>query len=777
MQTRTVRRKYMKMSKRIFIALLIVSVIVSAFAFSAFAAGNDDLDYGYLLEYYEEPILFDYDFSKDDVTYSLFTNEDDKSRITSTVVEDATAPGGKYLSVKVPASQGFWEDVLVKNNVYFNWNADEAIDDFVLDMTVSGQRGDGEEKQLPKIIVSVADEPCTNSDDAASIGTTLAALDFRSGCFAYNKKTTNTEGDVYGVYTNTEFVLSEGAWYNVHVAYNSENQTATVTVTDLSDPANVLTVTDAFLPYTEIENVRVGAHGIDGAAARDSVMNFASLRALGGKNDRNPAELQTVVEQGILDMYADFVKEGFDFTAKEYLSDVAIKLSSYGFTPESEEAAVALAELLRGTAPYCNSKLVAYAETYAATFDYYERRALIDEALVYVNYLNTLDASKVPADIAEELAANVAAINGFDTALNNARDGSIDLIEAVGSNTTLDYDNYQAVCDRYNQLHQYGQYADPTYEGAAEAYVFYSTVSEAKEEIETGAKRFIEAAGVIASDADFNTRAQAFLVCKNNYFDNTTYPGVSDALAIYNANYDAINTEIDMAEKFMMYVDRANYAAYVPMKLENLAAAEQYMAGCLTDDPYNGVTEAKELYDQVKAEVDRKVVAAEAYVAAVNALDSLTGSALTAGIANALQLQTAGNVLGVDGVAEANIKLDKLVSSIELAPKHRDYFLTLVASIDTASSKEELFSILREAKSAEAAAVAAVAADPSYEGAINAASAKLATAIASYNAQVTAVNNVFAQANEVAAKTVGIGKNVTPVADRVIALIKKFFED
>ena len=58
----------MKMSKRIFIALLIVSVIVSAFAFSAFAAGNDDLDYGYLLEYYEEPILFDYDFSKDDVT-------------------------------------------------------------------------------------------------------------------------------------------------------------------------------------------------------------------------------------------------------------------------------------------------------------------------------------------------------------------------------------------------------------------------------------------------------------------------------------------------------------------------------------------------------------------------------------------------------------------------------------------------------------------------------------------------------------------------------------
>ena len=56
----------MKMTKRIFIALLIVSVLGSAFAFSAFAAASDGVDYDYLLEYYEEPILFDYDFSKDD---------------------------------------------------------------------------------------------------------------------------------------------------------------------------------------------------------------------------------------------------------------------------------------------------------------------------------------------------------------------------------------------------------------------------------------------------------------------------------------------------------------------------------------------------------------------------------------------------------------------------------------------------------------------------------------------------------------------------------------
>ena len=51
MQTRILRRKYMKMTKRIFIALLVVSVIVSVFAFTASAAEAVNTDYDYILEY------------------------------------------------------------------------------------------------------------------------------------------------------------------------------------------------------------------------------------------------------------------------------------------------------------------------------------------------------------------------------------------------------------------------------------------------------------------------------------------------------------------------------------------------------------------------------------------------------------------------------------------------------------------------------------------------------------------------------------------------------
>ena len=766
----------MKMSKRIFIALLIVSVIVSVFTFSASAAEENDFDYGYLLEYYEEPVLFDYDFSAENVEYSMISSN---SGITSEIVTDANAPGGKYLSIKTPKSAGLWADVIVKNDVYLNWNAaDKSVDDFVLEMTVSGQRGDGDEKQLPKIIISLADDTCESADSGSTLGATIVALDFRSHCFSYLKSSVNALGQTEGVFTNTEFSVSENVWYTVYVQYESENGAATVTITNVADPRDTYTVADVFVPYTEIKNVRVGAHGTDGATSRDNVMNFASLRAIGGKYDRRPSELQSAIEQGVIDMYADFMIDDLSFSVREYLSDVAIKLQAYGFAPTAEnaDAQTAFAGLLGGTAPYCNNKLIAYAESYASISDYYERRDLIDEALTYVNYLGTIDASEIPADLKAEIEANVELINGFDTALKNAKECSLALVNAVGKNMSADYDNYNEVVAKYNQLHQYGQYADPTYEGTYEAYVFYSTIREAKEDIETNAKRFIDAANLLNSDADFNTLAAAFLVCKNNYYANTTYPGLAEALEIYNNHYATINTQIEMAENFIKYVGQADYADYVPMKLENLAEAEKYM-GCLTDDPYIGVAEAKALYDQVRAEVDANVRNAELYIAAVNALDSLSGDALIAAIQNALSLKAAGDVLGVDGVADANIKLDKLVSSIELAPKHRDYFLSLVASIDTAATPAELFEILRLAQSAEADAVAALAADPSYQSAVNEASAKLAAAIESFNARVVAVNAEFVKANQTAANTCGIGKGTTPVADHVIALIKKFFEE
>jgi len=761
----------MKMTKRIFIALLVVSVIVSVFAFTASAAEAVSTDYDYILEYYEEPILFDYDFAGDDVDYSLLTNDDDKDRITSEFVIDESAPGGKYLAVTVPASEGFWEDVTAKNNVYFNWNAsdDGVIDDFILHMTVSGTRGTGDEKQLPKIIVSVADVTFTDPDLASSVGNTLVAIDYRAGCFSYLKRTTNSGGDVYGTFTNTDFAVTEGSWYDVSIAYVAEKNTAVITITDVADPENTYTARDAYLPYSEIKNVRVGAHGTDGASARDSVMNFANLLAFGGKYDRTVAGLQADAEQVLLDMYADYTSETVSLEVKEYIADVAAKLRSYGFVTENEEVKPAYDELVKGIASYCNDKLAYYSETYDTLPTYQEKRDLVDDALIYVYYLDSLAPAKVPAEIAEELASNIELVNGLDTTLQRIEQDSIALVNAVGDNMSIDYDDYAAVTARYNELYQYGQFADPTYEGTEAAFVFYSTICEAKEEIEEKGNNFIANVEILNSGADFNTRAQAFLICKSNYCDNETYPGITEALSYYEYHYDTMSNQIEMAENFIKYVNKAEYADYVSAKQENLAEAKKYM-GCLTADPYVGVNEAYEVYKRVKAEVEEQVKNAKLYIDAVDALDSLSGAALTVAIEEALELQKKGNVLGVEGVADANIKLDKIISDIELSVKYREYFIGLVDSVEKAAGVEELYGLLKSAKLAERDA------DPNDE-AVKAASAKLAAAIADYNGKVAAINTEFAKASEVAGNTCGIGKGVNTVSDRVIALIKKFFDE
>ena len=760
----------MKMTRRIFIALLIVSVFFSVFAITASAAAGEDKEYDYVLEYFEEPVLFDYDFTGEDVSYDLFMNEADRARIISQLVTDETSPVGKYLSITVPASSGFWEDVTVKNNVYFNWNAEDSVDDFILEMTVSGSRGNGEEKQLPKIIVSVADETCTDSNLGSSVGVTMAALDFRAGCFAYLKASVDVNGDDCGVYTNTTFAVSEDAWYNVYIAYTAETNSATITVTDITNPSNTYVAQDAYLPYDVIKNVRVGAHGVDGATARDSEMKFASLRGIGGKYDRDPADLQMAVENALLDMHADFVSDSVSFTEKEYISEVAHKIFANGFVTEDETVLAAYNELIDGVAAFVNNKLAYYIATHDTLATYDEKRALVDEALTYVAYINSLDPSAIPEDIADDVAANLELVSALDIVLQKARDNSIALISAVGTNTNVDYDNYQAVVARFNELHVYGQYADATYEGALDAYVFYATLLEAKQDIELNATRFIESANVLNSDEDFNTRAQAFLVCKNNFYENSTYPGLSEAVDIYNFHYNTINTQIEYAENFIKFVNKADYADYVPQKLEHLAEAEMYMYYCLTSDPYAGVLEAKELYDKVKAEVEEKVHSANLYIEAVNALSSLTGDALAEGIATAQSLKTAGNVLGVDGVTEANIKLDEIVSNIQLSIQYRDHFVKLVDSIDDATTAEQLYKILRDAKEAEKHA------DRSYESVVEA-SEKLASAVADYNKKAEAANKTFEKANEVAAVTCGIGKDVNPIADHVIALIKKFFDE
>ena len=172
-----------------------------------------------------------------------------------------------------------------------------------------------------------------------------------------------------------------------------------------------------------------------------------------------------------------------------------------------------------------------------------------------------------------------------------------------------------------------------------------------------------------------------------------------------------------------------------------------------------------------QAFIEEQIANANAYINAVNKLDTLSGAALTAGIEEALRLQESGNVLGVDGITEANIKLNQTIASIELTERYCIHFINIVNSIDRAADSAELYSILADARAAE------LDADKSYSGVADA-SAKLAKAISDFNAQVNSINADYEEANTVAANTCGVGGVAdNTVAGQVIALIKKFFDE
>ena len=756
----------MKMTKRIFIALLIVSVMVSAFAFTATASSGSALDYSYLLEYYEEPTLFYYDFTGEDTDYSSSLISSRPDKLLEEYVEDEVAPGGKYLSLEIPAATGKFD--VFENHTYFNWSSENAIDDFMIDMTVSGAKGEGIEKALPRIIVTVADQEVTDASVGASVGTTIVVIDYRNGCFSYLKKSVSPEGVVTATETNTSFAITEDSWYKVEIVYNHAKRAATVKITDVSNARNTITVTDVYVPYEGVKNVRVGAHGTDYGPSRGSVMKLANIYALGGQYKRNPADMQADIESTLLKMHDVLSSDDVDLEDKIATCGVANKLVEYGFTTTDAEVQRVLDALGVGVIGLYNDKIETCVRTYESLPTFAEKKALVDDAMGCVEMLEDMDLTDVDASLVATVNENIAAIKVVDEIIKAVEADSKSFIEAVELAMNVDLTDYNAINSYLEAINVYNP--DSTYEGIEDAYAFYLKLTATAESIKSSADAFI-AAVEVADDStlDINTRADAYRLIADIYYDNETYPGITEAIATYTDSVvPYLSVEIERGDSFIKYVNKADYAIYVSAKQDNLDIAATYMDICHPE--YRGVAEAKLLYAEVQTQVNNLINSANAYIDAVKALESLSGDALSSAIKIAQGLQEAGNVLGVPGVTEANIVLDQIVASIELRTGYSNYFIRVVDSIDTASSTEALYAILKEAKELEANA------DKSFAG-VSEASVKLEKAIADYNKLVNEANAEFTKASDVAANTCGIGTSANTVADRVIALIKKFFDE
>ena len=756
----------MKMAKRIFITLLVVAVIVSSFALTASAAEYTLEDYANVLEYFEEPTLFSYNFAEGDADYSSSLLLKNPDQVDSKIVSSEEL--GKYLSLSVKERSG-WATA-VDSHVYLGWTSDEAVGSFNLDMTVSGSVNPDAttEKNLPKILVVVGGDKLETLEGANNTGVAIAAIDFRGGYFTYLKTVTDANGNVYGGEYKTDFAIEADAWYNVSLTYDVENGATTITVTNCNDTFKSITVTDGYVPYNAVKDIRVGAHGEDNGSARGSEMKFASVDLLGGVYHRDPSLMVEDIDAKILAMYSVVCDPEASLNDKAAVADIVKTLGAYGYTSENEEVTNVLKELERGAAGLYNAKIEECVATFGEIATYDEKRALVDECLVYAEFLDAMDLSKVDEDLAASITVNVGALYEIDALLHKTEDMTLEFIDVVTPLMNIDIDNYPVALSALESIEAYLADVDATYNGAAEPCAFAERLVNSCEKIKSKSDSFIEAVNT-ASDTTlgFNDRAVAFKSIKKLYYDNTTYPGVAEAIELYNSIAPEMTAIIEKADNFIKYVNKADYADYVTAKLENLEIAKQYI-DCNLD--YEGVREAQALYTELQAQVTNQINSAHAYIEAVSVLDKLTGNDLAAAIEKAKSLQEAGNVLGVDGVTDANIKLDQIIAAMELDSKYSLYFIRLVDSLDQKKTAEEIYSLLVEAKAAEANA------NQRYEG-VSDASEKLEKAIASYNKKVQSANVTFVKANETAAKACGVGTTANPVEGRVIALIKKFFDE
>ena len=754
----------MKMTKRIFIALLVVSIVVSIFAFTASADEAAVVDYSYILEYFEEPTLIYNDYTGGELEYESSLLVKRAKTLKAEYVTDENAPGGKYLSLSIASAENKLE-VYNDNHVFVNWSSDTAVDDFIINMTVSGDKGTGREQNLPRIIIAIGDEEYTDAAIGSESGTTLAALDYRRGAFYYLKTDVANDGTVSGVETKTSFALEEGAWYDVSVSYNVGAGAATITITDSSNPTNTYSVDDAYVPYNEVRNVRVGAYGEDYGTARGSIIKLSNIYALGGLYQRNPYDLQAEVGDILLDMYETFISEDITTEDMSGICELVKKVIDHGFTTENADVQLVLDKLRDGIIGFYNGEMQICADTYKELPTYTEKRALVDKCLGYIDQIDSMDLSDVDPELLLSLEESKAKIDSANNYLYGVMDSCEFFMIEVNNTKDCDLTNYVEMVSCLSAIEIYTP--DPTYPGIENSYNFYVKMRDSAKKIKDSGTLFIDTVNVANNEElDINVRADAYRSLDKCYFDNETYPGVTEALAVYHdVLVPNLGVEINKADNFIKYANKADYAAYVSAKQENIDIAMTY-SDCPSD--YKGVAEAKLLLEEIQSFVDEQIKNAKAYISSVNALEVLIGDELLAAIENAKSLQNKGNVLGVNGVTEANIKLDKIIASVELRDKYCTYFMNLVESIDTAASVEELYEILAEAKAAESDA------DPSYEGVCDA-SAKLNDAIADYNKRVSEANSEFVKASEVAVNTCGVGKTANTVADRVIAFIKKLF--
>lgn len=218
-----------------------------------------------------------------------------------------------------------------------------------------------------------------------------------------------------------------------------------------------------------------------------------------------------------------------------------------------------------------------------------------------------------------------------------------------------------------------------------------------------------------------------------------THPNAAEILALMD-KLEAISVPVngvkDTCEQFITLVIQAMNASSYKYRLEAIQAAAEYMDVVLDD--YAGVSKAKSDYAAISSQLNADMAAATAYKNAVAAINiEASYPELKSAVSVAFELKASGNVIGIDGVSEANEIFARAEAKITALEGNSSTLISAVNALTAATSfaeRRELIAIANGAKDG---------AEDSISG-VSEAKTKLATEISKLESEIAAINAAFA---------------------------------
>ena len=747
----------MKLAKKLLVAMLALALLTSAFLFNvnatdAFnAPGIDDIED--ILEYYTlEDYLAD-NYNDGTWTSELVVTDKDWAsssypRIDVSAKPDPTNPDNGVLGVKLPLNkksgyemaaavktEGLTDQLFLTFKIYFD---ESVVDNLIYELKVGTVDDTGKASASQFTILRFN---FSKRDTSMTTG------------FYYSTWNPNTKAFGSDL-TAVEGVAPEtGKWYDVVISVNAAQDFYSFDIKEL-DGTSVVSKT---LPMEGAKAIwGFNCYGQYNYAKGNKTVGaqyyLDDMEIYEGSYVRYPSRRDEVTTTHLQDLDAIYTASTATYETKYRVA----KVLDYLYNEAGD--AFTVGAVLPNAQKYINET---YAQAFSdaaakinATATYDERVAYLDTLAFYDGKLPAPAALNGAAGITAELEAAVVAARAAYT----EESSTLATIKAQSDAFLALIAEYDDANKDYVYVTEFlteasdAKYAkrDASYAGIAAANEIYAGLKAKAERMIGDVNAFITAVEKMEAATTFGPLFLAYVDANASYtkygtpalinpdLDNTTKTGLNDKIASYESKVDTILATAFICDEFNRIIKEATISSYYTTLVAEIEEATVVRAqfGEYEMD-YPGLTESVAAYEAFKTAIDASKSAVEAYITAVNAIATKTTFAEKKAAVNAaLTLKATGDVLGAEGVVEANIALTAAEAEINFLEGSSTTLISLVEEIKVAKTLAEKRALIHLAN------VSAANAEDTYTG-VSAAKADLAAEIAAFEAAVAAANGAL----------------------------------